>query len=165
MRKIDHVRKTVYIIVGCLTIVSLVLTICHKVGHCASGGGSGVINSFPLPVGDGYGHDFSFGSSDVDIINNYNAGFDNTFPYVTDVYFYDLEVSSNILYAACLYNPVYTSLSSSNDFLSLSGDNCSIYSGGSYVGYLFISYDLDTRSVVSHSWRNQYYTLSSLRIF
>lgn len=57
MRKIDHVRKTVYIIVGCLTIVSLVLTICHKVGHCAESSQTSIpYNPLPLYFGSGIGY-------------------------------------------------------------------------------------------------------------
>ena len=70
MKRIDHVRKTVYIIVGCLTIVSLVLTICHKVGHCASSENNVGYTSFPLPFGldSGYG----LTSEQVSVLSSYD---------------------------------------------------------------------------------------------
>ena len=50
MKKIDHVRKTVYIIVGILTIISLVFSLCKKVGLCAGSSSSPIYydGDFPL---------------------------------------------------------------------------------------------------------------------
>lgn len=49
----DHVKKLVYTIVGCLTIVSLTFTICTKIGHCEDLG----IVGLPLIYGQGQGFD------------------------------------------------------------------------------------------------------------
>ena len=48
MKKIDHVRKIVYIIVGILTIILLVFSLCKKVGLCAESSNS-PIEFDPLP--------------------------------------------------------------------------------------------------------------------
>ena len=166
MRRIDHVRKTVYIIVGILTIISLVFSLCKKVGLCASGGGSGVINSFPLPVGDGYGHNFTFTDEDAQNIINSVTDFDNSFPTIDYIAFYDYTPSNNDLMVACLYNPIFTEVATnSSNLLSLSGSTSNIWSGGSYVGYLYLHYNLTTHQVSGKAWRNSYFQIVTLSWF
>ena len=61
----DHIKKLVYIIVGCLTIVSLVFTLCHKVGHCAE-------TPYQFPIStyfDEYPSDYTGGLSLDDYLN------------------------------------------------------------------------------------------------
>lgn len=52
MRKIDHIRKVVYIIVGILTIISLVFTLYKKIGKAASFDDSPIVfDSYPALYG------------------------------------------------------------------------------------------------------------------
>lgn len=57
MRKIDHVRKTIYIIVGILTIISLVFSLYKKISHAASSDESPIEhNGLPYLIGPGIGY-------------------------------------------------------------------------------------------------------------
>ena len=63
MQKIDHVKKTVYIIVGILTIISLVFTLFKKIGFCAEGSSPILFDPLPYIYGNYIGY-----SSDSNII-------------------------------------------------------------------------------------------------
>lgn len=52
MKKLDHVKKTVYIIVGILTIISLVFSLYKKISHAASSDDSVLyVSGFPMFFG------------------------------------------------------------------------------------------------------------------
>lgn len=64
MRKIDHIRKVVYIIVGILTIISLVFTLYKKIGKASSDVNSPIIFSPPPYLfGNNIGSSYLFDNS------------------------------------------------------------------------------------------------------
>lgn len=68
MRKIDHIRKVVYIIVGILTIISLVFSLYKKIGKAASSDSSIFFNGFPMYVGGKIASADSYNNSIIQII-------------------------------------------------------------------------------------------------
>lgn len=74
---IDKTRKVIYIIVGCLTILSLVFCLAKKVGLCASSevvSDRYYLNSFPYPVSWLIGSRHQFSSADRQVLLNYANG-------------------------------------------------------------------------------------------
>lgn len=110
MKRIDHVRKTVYTIVGCLIIISLVLTICHKVGHCASDSSNSYpITDFPLPFGSGYGYTSEVPITDTicsQVLNLANTFSSNYYGYDTLVFSEYNSTSNSVFFYAIQWNLV-----------------------------------------------------------
>lgn len=73
---LDKTRKVIYIIVGCLTILTLVFGLAKKVGLCASSDNLDNIRvtSYPLPVGYGFGYGGVLSQEVVDDIISETAG-------------------------------------------------------------------------------------------
>ena len=85
MQKIDHVRKTVYIIVGILTIISLVFTLCKKIGLCAEGSSPILFDPLPYIYGNYIGYSSDPNSSiatDTRIQNCIDIAINNYSNYV-----------------------------------------------------------------------------------
>ena len=147
-----------------LAIISMTFTLFYKVGHCASGGGSGVdpsqyylIDDF-APVGSGYGNNLS--QSDIDAIV---ASCDSSKPNDSDIPFIDT-------YLIVEYNSLSNSLTlagfctQGRGIYSTSGSfpdtiTATWYSTKtSWSGYGLFTVDLSTNSATFTSWRNSMYT-------
>lgn len=105
MRKIDHIRKVVYIIVGILSIISLVFSLYKKIGKAAS---SDSEFFFTLPHTVDFTHSpFSLSDTNiiVDFIKNYNSNYllDSDDSYINLLYWKQVENSGfDYDYIICL---------------------------------------------------------------
>lgn len=92
---LDKAKKIIYIIVGSLTIISLVFMLAKKVGLCASSDTSNLLfdSTLPLPIGEGYGYNSSvvvFDSSFVQAALSY-LNSNKAYDYMPDFCLITLE--------------------------------------------------------------------------
>ena len=150
----DKLYKVLRIIFLALAIFSLVFTLAHKVGLCASDG-SGVLYPFqvPLPVNGSLGSGGYLDSSIVDtIVEKINAGDYPGYNYAANAGFNDIDVllfnglnSSGNYLSFYVYKDCYISSFSFPSDFTTSSTLCTFSSTANY--YLYIEYQLSTGSI------------------
>lgn len=126
--KQNKLYKVLRIVFLTLAIISMVFALCRKVGLCASGGSVPSVSSLPLPVGAGWGNNFSLSEyeyilqiAEQDRINCNDSGYTFIGAIVIS------EVSSDGSFRLRCYQGPGFSVSSPSNFLTSNGSNLSWY--------------------------------------
>lgn len=145
MRKIDHIRKVVYIIVGILTIISLVFTLYKKIGHASD---SSTDSFLPIECDSknfksDNGKSYSDFITDLNsIVSNSNTGFPG-FNTIPSNLIFRCHDDNGVIYYTAIYslgylyfrnpNNNYSNLNFTNAVLQLSsGYSVNIFNNNYY---------------------------------
>lgn len=138
MRKIDHIRKVVYIIVGILTIISLVFTLYKKIGKAASSDSVIFYRGFPLYYGGSIAHadikPDSFYTQIVDDAINFSDNYISGYPVIV------LKLKNSSNFGVCVLTSSFSSpqmpntVSTSSSFRFTSGYYLTYNSDGTRIG-------------------------------